>query len=767
VTIGDPRTRVEDNRLVTGGGRYVDDVRRPDELAMVFLRSPVAAGRIASLDSAAALEMPGVVGVFTGQDLQADGIGVLRSGIKVERPGGDPMLETDCPLLATDHVQFAGDPVAAVVAESRAEALDAAEAIVLEVDEAPAVADVRKAVELGAPVVWPGAPDNIVFRFERGDAEAVDKAFGDAAQTVSLDLEITRVTACPLEPRGALADFDAESGRSTLWMATQVPHRFAAGIASVLGIDKADLHLAGIDIGGGFGMRNATSREGAVAVWVSRKLKRPVRWISTRTEGFESDPQGRDRFTRAELALDADGRFLAVRVTALGNVGGYVATNGLVSLIQHFAGLAGVYDIPAIRFSMTGVLTNTQVTAPYRGAGRPEATYTIERLIDVAARRLGIGRAEIRSRNMLKPEDLPCRTALGFNYDSGDFPKAMALAMDAADWDGFEARRQQSASAGKLRGLGIAMSIEGAGGPYGNPSGEFAELNFDGDGRLHVLIGSGDSGQGHRTTFAQVAADALQIDPAEIVVETGDTDRIRDGYGSVGSRTVISAGTAVTTIAKRLVEAGKALAAAELGTDADEIDYSDGIYRAAGTNQSIALSELARRHREALTIADVVAPDDATFPNGCHICEVEIDPETGKTDLLGYTVVDDVGTVINPLLMKGQMHGGVTQGIGQAMAERVVYDDNGQLVTGSFMDYAMPRAADTVMFDVRSNPVPTPTNPLGAKGAGEAGTVGALPVMISAVCDALAPLGIEHLDMPATPMRVWQAIREAAGGKEE
>ncbi|HSM40281.1 MAG TPA: xanthine dehydrogenase family protein molybdopterin-binding subunit [Afifellaceae bacterium] len=766
MTIGEPRIRVEDDRLLTGGGRYVDDIRRPDELAMVFLRSPVAAGRIAGLDSEAALAMPGVVAVFTGENLKADGVGRLRSGIKVERPGGEPMLDVECPLLATDHVQFAGDPVAAVVAETRAQALDAAEAIALEIEEAPAVADVRKAVEPGAPIVWPGAPDNVVFRFERGDAEAVDRAFADAAHTVSLDLDITRVTACPLEPRGALAEFDAGSGRSTLWMATQVPHRFAAGIAAVLGLDKGDLHLAGVDVGGGFGMRNATAREGAVAVWVSRKLKRPVRWISTRTEGFESDPQGRDRFTRAELALDGGGKFLAVRAAALGNLGGYVAPNGLVSLTQHVAGLSGVYAIPAIHVAVTGVLTNTQVTAPYRGAGRPEATYTIERLVDVAARRLGIDRAELRSRNMLKPEDLPCRTALGFNYDSGDFPQAMRLAMEAADWDGFGARRRQSASAGRLRGLGIAMSIEGAGGPYGNPSGEFAELNFDADGRLHVLIGSGDSGQGHRTTFAQVAADALQVDPADIVVETGDTDRIRDGFGSVGSRTVISAGTAVTTIARRLVEAGRELAAAELGSEPDEIDYADGIYRASGSNRSVALSDLGKRHREELCIADVVAPDDATFPNGCHICEVEIDPEIGRTDLLAYTVVDDVGTVINPLLMKGQMHGGVAQGIGQAMAERVVYDDNGQLVTGSFMDYAMPRAADLVMFDVRSSPVPTPTNPLGAKGAGEAGTVGALPVMISAVCNALAPLGIEHLDMPATPMRVWQAIREVEREKE-
>ena len=759
--IGQPLPRIEDFRLLTGAGRYVDDVPDDDDLHMFFVRSPVAAGRIKAIDCAAARQAPGVVAVYTARDLASAGVGTLRSAMQVKRSDGSPMLRTDCPLLADGHVQFAGDPIVTIVADTPAAARDAAEMVVLDIDESAAVLDVREAMTPGAPVVWPGAGDNEVFCFQRGDLAAVETAMATASHRIRAEMSVSRVSANPLETRGARSLFDPETGRSTLWTGTQVPHRFAEAMARTIGIEPDDLHLAGIDIGGGFGMRNTTSREGAVVVWAARRLGRPVRWIASRSEGLISDPHGRDRFTTAELALDADYRFLALKVEALGSVGGYVAPNGLISLTQHFSGLTGVYHFPAAHFAIRGVMTNNQQTTPYRGAGRPEATYTIERLIDIAARRLGIDRIELRSRNMLTAEDMPCRTALDFTIDSGDFPAAMHIAQAEADWSGFAARRRDSLARGKLRGRGLAMAIEGAGGPYGNPNGEFAELRFEpGTGTLTAAIGSSDSGQGHRTTFAQLVASDLGLSPSAIAIETGDTDKVRNGFGSVGSRTVISAGTALRVVCQRVIETGRILAAERLGAEPYGIEFRDGIFEIPGTNRNVGLVELAKEHGAVLSVADTIAPEDATFPNACHICEVEVDPATGATDIKRYTVVDDVGTVLNPLLMKGQIHGGIAQGVGQALMEQIVYDESGQLLTGSFMDYAMPRAANFPFIEVLSNPVPTSRNPLGAKGAGEAGTVGGLPVVISAVCDALAELGIEHIDMPATPARVWQAIRD-------
>ncbi len=760
MAIGDPRPRVEDARLLAGRGLFVDDIERSDELTMVLVRSLVPAGRIVGIDDEAAGAMPGVAAIWTAADLAADGVGALRSAIKIGRPDGSPMLDTPCPLLASEHVQFAGDPVAMVLAEDRAAALDAAEAVVVDIDARRSLTNVRDAAQPDAPVVWPGAPDNIAFRFERGDRAAVDAAFAAADQVVKVDMDITRVSANPVEPRGVLAVYDPDSGRSTLWTGTQVPHRYAAAIAGVLGIPQSDLHMPAVDIGGGFGMRNTASREAALAVWASRRLERPVRWIAARSEGFLADPHGRDRHTTAELALDEDGKFAAVRVRARAALGGYIAPTGLISVILHIAGIAGVYRIPAIHFAIDGVMTNTQPTTPYRGAGRPEATYTIERLIDVAADKLGLDRREIRARNMLTPAELPCTTALGFHYDCGDFPAALRRACDAADWDGFEARRSASAHAGLLRGIGLAMAIEGAGGPPGIPTGECAEMQFDSEGRLTVSIGSGDSGQGHRTTFGQIAGGLLGIDPDRIRVLTGDTDLVKDGFGSVGSRTVMAVGTAVDSVARMVIEQGRAIAGAALEADVGDIEFRQGAFWVAGTDRHVTLSELAARNPDDLCARGAAPQDDTTYPNGCHICEVEIDPETGACTLDRYTVVDDVGTVINPLLMKGQIHGGLAQGIGQALMERIVHDDAGQLVTGSFLDYAMPRAGDLPSFDIRSNPVPTSTNPLGAKGAGEAGTVGALPAVVSAVCDALRPCGVTHLDMPATPARIWAAIRQ-------
>lgn len=757
-----PYLRREDPPLLRGEARFVDDIRLDGELAMAMVRAPVAAGKIEGIDCSAALAIDGVRRVVTGAELAGLGFGAFRSGISRSRPDGSDMLDTPCPILATDHVQFAGDPVACVFAESPQAALDGAEAVLIEIEPAAAVTDVRRAAMPDAPVVWPGAPDNIAFRMEAGDGEAVATAFEGAKHVIELDFDITRVTASPMETRGVLASYDPESDRITLWTGTQVPHRYAGTIAKMVpGLNADGVHIPRVEIGGGFGMRNTPAREAVLAAWAAREFARPVRWIATRSEGFLSDTHGRDRFTHAELALDGDGRFLALRADALVALGGYIATNGLVPAVVHYGGVAGVYRIPAIEVSITGVLTNTQPTTPYRGAGRPEATYTIERLIDVAASKLGIDRAELRRRNLVQPEDIPYTTALGNVYDSGDFPRVLATALESADWDGFEARRNESRARGLMRGIGLAMPIEGAGGPYGAPGGEFAELRFTEAGEALLFLGSGDTGQGHRTAFAQLAAERLGLDPDEVTVTVGDTDTVLEGFGSTGSRTALSAGTAVHEAGRLLIEKGRAVAAEQLGVHTGGIEFSDGVFRETGGNRSLSWRELAAGHADALAAAGTFKPADATFPNGCHVCEVELDPETGSIAVDRYLVVEDVGTVISPMIVEGQLHGGVAQGLGQALMEQIVYDENAQLLTGSFMDYAMPRADDMAAIQVQSCPAPTPNNPIGAKGAGEAGTVGALPAVMSAVCNALEPLGINHIDMPASPFRIWKAINDA------
>ncbi|MDO9707504.1 xanthine dehydrogenase family protein molybdopterin-binding subunit [Paracraurococcus lichenis] len=771
--IGAPVRRVEDRRFLRGAGRFVDDIPAPGALHLHVLRSPHAAARILSLDAAAACAMPGVRLVLTAADLDIPAR--LRCVTPRQRRDGSPLVQPEWRVLPRDMVRFVGDVVAAVVAETPAEAQDAAERIAVAYEPLPAVTDLAEAVRPDAPQVWPGlAPGNECFHFRLGDVAAVEAAFARAAHVVSLDYRISRVSANPLEPRNALALHDPIEDRYTLYTGTQLPHVMRNEIAEfALGVPSNRLRLVSPDVGGGFGMKESPFPEHVLCLLAARRLGRPVRWTATRTESFLGDSHARDNLSRAELALAADGSFLAMRVRTLANLGAYLAWQGPVSSTNNVGGLAGVYRTPHICTEVTGLFTHTQPTAPYRGAGRPEAIHAMERLVDLAAERLGMDRVALRRRNMIGPEEMPFRTGLDYTYDCGDFPRNLELALEAADWAGFPARRAQSAARGMLRGIGIANAIEIAGGPHRKPLEEGAEIRFDSGGSATLLVGSHNHGQGHETVFRQIVATKLGLAPDRVQIRFGDTDSVAHGRGTIGSRSMMACGAALVGAAEKVIARGRQIAAHLLEAAEADIEFEAGRFRIAGTDRGIDLEAVARQSylpgalpdgaELGLGAALVTRPGDGTFPNGCHIAEVEIDPETGETRLLAYTVVDDVGTVINPLLLKGQIHGGVAQGFGQVFGEAILYRD-GQILTASFQDYPMPRAADLCAMQVTSNPVPTRTNPLGVKGAGEAGTVGALPALVGAVVDALRPFGVTHLDMPLTPERVWQAIRAARPG---
>jgi carbon-monoxide dehydrogenase large subunit len=771
--IGAPVRRVEDGRFLRGKGRFVDDLTPPGAAQLFVLRSPHAAARIVRIDATAARAMPGVLLVLTPAEVEA--LGVLRCVTPRHRRDGRPIAQTPWRMLAMDQARYVGDAVAAVIAETRAQAQDAAEAILVEYEPLPAVADAAAAVKPGAPAVWPEfAPDNESFLFRLGDVAAVEAAFARAAHVTRFDFRITRVSANPMEPRAALAAWDGVEERWTLTTGTQLPHVMRNEIAEfALGVASNRLRIISPDVGGGFGMKESPFQEYVLALHAAKLLDRPVRWTATRTESFLSDSHARDNVSTAELALSAEGDFLGLRVHTLCNLGAYLAWQGPVSSTNNVGGLAGVYRTPAICTEVRGIFTHTQPTAPYRGAGRPEAIYAIERCIDLAAIEMGLDRLELRRRNMIRPEEMPFQTGLDYRYDSGDFPANMQKALDAADWNGFAARREAAAKRGRLRGIGLANAIESAGGPHRGPMEEAAEIRFDSGGSVTLLMGSHNHGQGHETVFRQIASEKLGIPPERIRYICGDTDLVTHGRGTIGSRSMMAGGGALVFAAQRIVERGKRIASHFMEASEEDIEFVDGEFRVAGTDKAIGIQELAKRsyvpgalpkgEELGLSALLITRPGDATFPNGCHVCEVEIDPDTGETDLVGYTVVDDVGTVINPALLKGQIHGGIAQGLGQVWGENVVYDADAQVLSASFADYPMPRASDFCDLVVKSNPVPTATNPLGVKGAGEAGTVGALPALISAISDALAPLGIRHVEMPATPERVWQAIRAARG----
>jgi carbon-monoxide dehydrogenase large subunit len=660
-----------------------------------------------------------------------------------------------------------------VVAETPEQASDGAAHVVVDYEPLPAVAGAAAASRPGAPAVWDEAPDNIAFVWEAGSRDAVARAFEQAAHVTRLDFVVTRVAAAPLEPRAAVGEYDRRSGRYTLHTGIQAPHGLRTLLAErIFRVPQSDVRVVTGDVGGSFGMRSGIYPELVLVLWAAKRLGRPVKWTSDRREGFVSDEHGRDNVSSAELALDADGKFLALRVALMVDIGAYLTPRSAGPATNNVGGVAGVYTTPAIHLTSTGVYTNTTPTGPYRGAGRPEATYAIERVIDVAARELGIDPVDLRRRNLIPPSAMPFKTGLVFTYDCGDFGTVMDLALASADYAGFEKRRAEARRRGRLLGLGIANPIEVAGGPYTGVNPDTAEVRINPDGSVSLFAGSTSMGQGNETAFAQIVSDRLGLPPERIKVFWGDSDALGAGRGNGGSGAVSVGGSAVLRATEKVIERGRRIAAHLMEAAPEDVSLRDGRFTVAGTDRGVTFASVARAAyaprqlpaglEPGFSETAAFVPPSVTFPNGTHVCEVEIDEATGEVRVSRYSVVDDVGRMINPMLVKGQIHGGIVQGLGQGLFEHLIYDGGtAQLVTGSFMDYTMPRADDLPGFTVDSHEVPTKVNPLGAKGVGEAGTVGALPALMNAVNDALAPLGVRHLDMPVTPERVWRAISSA------
>ena len=751
---GQSVTRFEDAALIQGRGRYADDLATVGAAHLYVLRSPHAHARILRIDTTAARKAPGVLAVLTGQDAKADGLGEIPCLVPVTNADGTPRGETPRPVLALDRVRFVGDAVAVVVADTRNAAKDAAELIEVDSEAMPAVADARAATRTGAPLVWDGIANNVCFHLALGDRAAVDAAFKRAAKVTRVELVNNRLVANSMEPRVAVAEYDPATDRSTLTTPTQGPHLIHGQVAeAILKIPKEKLRVISGNVGGGFGMKIFAHPEQPLAVWASRRLKRAVRWTGDRSESFLSDVQGRDNVTIVELAMDANAKFLALRVETFANMGAYLSNFGpFIPQLALFV-LSSVYRIPAIALDLKGVLTNTVPVDAYRGAGRPEGIYLVERVVDAAARETGLAPDEIRRRNFI--EAFPYQTPVESNYDSGDFDGAMKLAMKKADWTGFAARREASARRGKLRGIGLAMYIERCGG--GN--GDTVTIKVGGDDKVTALSGMQDNGQGHVTGLKQVISEKLGIDADAIEIVQGDTDVTPNGMTG-GSRFLAIGGVAAIAASGEAVDQGKDTAANLLEAAAPDVEYRDGKYWIAGTDRGVTLFEVAKK-AGGLEATHTRNPDTYTYPNGCHIVEVEVDLDTGDTRIDRYTIVDDFGRTMNPLLAEGQIHGGTVQGVGQALLEHAYYDpETAQLLTGSFTDYTMPRADDVPSFDCAFHNVPCTGNPLGVKGAGEAGAVGAPAAVINAIVDAVrSKAPVTHIDMPATREKVWRAIR--------
>jgi aerobic carbon-monoxide dehydrogenase large subunit len=773
---------VEDARLLRGGGRFVADIAVPGELHCAIVRSPHAHAAIRNIDAARAAAAPGVDAVFSGADMAADRVGPMRALWAITGADGKPMAEPPRWALAREHVRHVGEPVAIVVARSRDEALDAAELLDIDYAPLPAVVDARAALAPGAPQLHEAAPGNICFRWTRGDDAAVGEAMRQAAHVTRLELVNNRLIGGAIEPRAVLA-VAAASEKLTLYSSTQVPHHIRRYVAEQLGVSEGSIRLIAPDVGGGFGYKGKHYPEETIVAWTARRLHRPVKWIASRSESFIADNQGRDHLTRAELALDRDGRFLALRVETLANLGAYVSTFGAaIPSAIYSALLAGVYRTPAIAVQVTGMFTNTLPTDAYRGAGRPEACYVLERLADRAATELAIDRADIRRRNLVAAAAMPYKTPIGPTYDCGDFPKVFARALEMADYCGFKQRRRQTARAGRLRGIGIACYVESSGvapsrfaGMLGARTGFFeaASIRVQPDGGILALLGTHNHGQGHATTLAQILRTRLGVPLDKIEIVEGDTDLVPYGTGTFGSRSIAVGGSALDRAADKIVAKAKLIAAHLLEASAGDVVFADGVFAVAGTDRRLTFAEVAHAahvpHNFPLETIEpglqetaVYDPPAFAFSNGAHVCEVEIDADTGVTRLVGYWGVDDVGTVINPMIVDGQVHGGVAQGLGQALTEHCCYDDDGQLLSGSFMDYALPRAADLpAIASELDESQPCTHNPLGAKGCGEAGAIAAPAAIVSAVLDALAPCGVTEIDMPLTPEAVWRTIASA------
>ncbi|HVC52928.1 MAG TPA: xanthine dehydrogenase family protein molybdopterin-binding subunit [Stellaceae bacterium] len=765
--LGQPVPRFEDPRLIRGGGRYVDDVRLPHTAYGYVLRSPHAHARIQSIDTSAAKAAPGVLVVLTAADWTASGWNDLPTPGGLKRRGGQPAGKIRFPPLTGDKVRWVGDYVAFVVAETLAQAQDAAELIAVEYEPLPSVTSTAGAAAPSAPLVWDDRPDNVCFVHPEGNREATEAALARADRIVKRRFVINRVTAAAMEPRGALADYNPAEDRYTIYSVLQRAHGYRSDLASIMKVPESKVRVIAGDIGGSFGMKSAVYNEVALVTLASKMLGRPVKWTSTRSEAFLSDAQARDHVTEAELALDKDGHFLGFRVKVTAAVGAYAQVGSNV-FVMNLGTLAGVYRTPAVFAEVTAVFSNTNPMRPYRGNGRPEFAYVIERMVDEAAAEIGIDPVELRRRNMIPPEAMPFNSGLTFTYDCGEFAKNLDLALKLADFAGFEARRAEAKARGKLRGIGLSNTIErAAAGGF-----EAAEVRFDKGGTVTLLSGSITQGMGHETVYKQLLCDRLGIHPDQVTYIQGDTDKVAIGEGTGGSRSAALGGSAVMMATEKIVTKATAIAAHLLSAAPDEVRFEDGLFTAPRSNRALSLGDIAGEAWVPSSLPPDMEPGlisqasysakEQNFPNGCHICEVEIDPETGVVEIVRYSVVDDVGTVMNPLLLEGQIIGGIAQGVGQILMEDIRFDpESGQLLSGSFMDYAMPRADNFSPIHCESNPVPTKTNPLGVKGAGEAGAVGAMPAVGNALVDALKPVGVSAVPMPATPERLWRAIHEA------
>jgi len=770
--IGQGIPRWEDPRLLRGGGQYSDDLNRPGQAYGYVVRSPHAKARMISINTTSALAANGVLAIYTGADIEAAGYGkVPPMAIRKRADGSEMFIPPNVPLRQK-LVQYVGDYVAFVVAESHDQARDAAELVAVEYEELPSVTATADVLSASAPSVWEEAPDNVCFVHEEGDKAAVEAAIAGAPHVTRLELDITRVAVAPMEPRACTGEYDKFKDRFTLYTGTQGPHLVRQAMAEpMLKVPQNKLRVVSHDMGGAFGMRSGPYAENALCLHAARDLDRPVKWTGDRSEHFLTDEQARDNISKVELALDADGKFLAFRVLTMANLGAYLSMLGVHPSVGNLGTLAGTYTTPAIYTKVMGVFSNTPSIGPYRGAGRPEAAYVLERAIDTAAAELGIDPAELRRRNYIPESALPYQTALTFNYDSGQFEKNMDAALDMANYGDFAARRETSTAVGKLRGIGIASVIEQSAGGFP----EWAEVRFDPSGTVTLVMGTHNHGQGHETVFRQMLSDKLGLEFEKIYYQQGDTDHGMAGTGTFGSRSSGVGGAALMLAAEKVIEKGRKAAAHHLEAGEGDIEFTDGVFTVAGTDKSVSLTDCAKLLQNFMMAPPGMEvglsewaswrPPAPTYPNGCHVVEVEIDPETGELEITRYVAVDDVGTVLNPLLLDGQLHGGIVQGVGQILFEDMRWDrETGQLITGSFMDYVMPRADTVPNFEsaVNENAI-TATNPIGVKGAGEAGCVGAMPALMNAIVDALRPAGVKALDMPATPQRVWAALREVRG----
>jgi len=765
--VGQPVRRKEDDTLVRGKGKYTDDFSLPGQAFAWMVRSSHAHGMIKGIDASAAKAMPGVLGVWTAADLASANYKPFVCGLPLKNRDGSPLLQTNRMPLATDKVRFVGDPVAFVVAETVAAARDAAEAVEVDIEPLPAVTNAAEAAQPGAPQLYDHIPNNVALDFHYGDSAKIDAAFASAAHVTKLDMVNTRVAVVSMEPRVALGHYDKTKDRYTIQVPTQGVSGNKAIIARILNVPSEKVRVLTANVGGSFGMKNLNYPEYTCILHAAKALGRPVKWTDERSTSFLSDSHGRSQLIHGELALDADGKFLAVRLSGYGNLGAYITgvAPGPLSL-NTTKNLASVYRTPLLGVDIKTVLTNTTLMGAYRGAGRPEANYFMERLIDRAADEMGIDRLTLRKRNFIKSAQLPFAAASGVTYDSGDFGGVFAKAVEISDYANFAKRKRESRKNGKLRGIALGSYLE----VTAPPSGELGKITFEPEGTVRLTTGTLDYGQGHATPFAQVLCAQLGVPFEKIALEQNDSDLVRFGNGTGGSRSITATGTAIVEASALVVEKGKKAAAHFLEAAEADIEFAGGRFTIAGTDRSIGILELAERLRDrempegvpsSLDVDHATKEIPSTFPNGCHVAEVEIDPETGVVKIVRYSGVNDFGTIVNPMIVAGQLHGGVAQGIGQALMEEINYDSSGQPITGSFMDYALPRAEDIPPIAVGDHPSPAKSNPLGTKGCGEAGCAGSLATIVNAVLDALSDYGIKQIDMPLTPEKVWRAIQDA------